>query len=170
MLRALALIALAPLVLAMGAVWGAEMELRALSLADAVAAARPFTVSGVATVLGLAPARATARQGRWFRYATIDDRQALTPFGRVEVRERLAPTPGRDGLVILTLRDGPCIDRQAVMARHGASPALSPPSAHAPPEAPVHLVYARDWGWLRFGFRPGGQGCLVEIVLDATGG
>ena len=151
-----------------GGTAGVDAE-RVLELVAALADERPFTVDGVAAVLGLDAGRAEGREGRWFRYATIDDTAGVTPFARTEVRQRLAVEPGRDGLVVLELRPGPCIDRQAVMARHGPDPALSIPSVHQGPISPVYLVYPKAWGKISFGFAADAGDCLVSVVLDATG-
>lgn len=134
-------------------------------LVDEIAGLRPFTVERVLRATGHDADRARVGEGRHFRSATARDGPGTRLFSEVQVRQRLLPAPGSDGLVILNLAPGPCIGEEAVTARYGADPAFSV----QPPGAPEshYFTYPQAWGELRFGFSA--EDCLVSAVLDATG-
>jgi len=97
-------------------------------------------------------------------------RAATGTIAAVELREPQGQDPGQGGLLIVQLGAAPCVTQKDVQERFGNNPTLSVPTPHQPPTAPLYLVYAQDWGKLRFGFARQGSECLVTVVLDATRG
>jgi hypothetical protein len=136
-------------------------------IVDRITAARPFRLETVAALVGftIVETRRSARAG--FRYGQGNRNGGL--IAAAEIRERLDPSPGRDGLVILDLGGGFCIGQRQVMRRYGDAPELAVPTPHQPADAPLYFVYRFDWGQISFGFARSGEECLVGVVLDATG-
>lgn len=134
---------------------------------ERIAAARPFALDRVAAIVGIDVIEIERNETAGFRYGKTNASSDV--FAAVEIRERLAPRTGRDGLVILNLVDQPCIDQTEVMLRYGSEPILSVPTPHQPGDAPLHLDYRYGWGHISFGFARTGEKCLTRIVFDATG-
>lgn len=86
------------------------------------------------------------------------------PFQGVELREPTAESPGKGGMVILTLGE-PCISAADVGERFGQAgpPALRRPNA--PANQPVDVSYPQDWGQVTLGYR---DDCLVRVILNAN--
>jgi hypothetical protein len=70
-------------------------------------------------------------------------------------------------MVILALREQPCIREADARARFGTDGEFDPASPHAPPDSPSYRIYRRPFGQLRLAIRDS-TGCLVSVVLDPT--
>lgn len=131
---------------------------------------RPFRHQEIAAATGHTLRRDSASINPYFAMYHSSAAGKGSTIAAVELREPQGQDPGQDGLLIVQLGDKPCVTQREVTERFGKSPALSVPTPHQPPTAPLYLVYPQDWGKLRFGFARQGSECLVTVVLDATRG
>jgi hypothetical protein len=136
-------------------------------IVERIATAQPFVLDRIAAIVGFELIETGRSESAGFRYAKGKDPGSV--IAAVEIREQLAGSPGRGGLVILDLADRSCIKQADVMLRFGAGPSLSVPTPHQPVDAPLYLSYPYDWGRTSFGFARSDEKCLTRIVLDATG-
>lgn len=132
---------------------------------DELCATRPFRLGSVGAVLGFD----VVETGRNEHFRTGRASRGHGPIQVVEVRERLCPEPGRDGLVLLGLSLGSPVSLSTVMERYGGRPELSVPMPEEPPESPVHYRFERPWGTVAFGYTRSVPSRLVSVVLDAVG-
>jgi hypothetical protein len=159
-------LALAP-VLMLGAQGAAMTDARVFAAIDRLIAERGKPVGDIEALVQTRLTLDAARSTPFFKVyeGTLPPGR---PFGAIEVRASANPLIDK-GMFLLRRTGGACIDAGAVMARYGADPAIEPPRAGAPLDAPVYYNYRRDWGALRFGFNPDRPGCLVSVVIDWTG-
>ena len=126
----------------------------------------PFRQEDVASLTGV-----TLTRDQQVSNNAFDVYRSTGPKGQiaaVEVRQRIEPTAGKSGIVILDLAGGTCIKQKDAMARFGDPGDILVPTPHQPPDSPVYLVYKQKWGELRLGFARVEPECLTSIVLDAT--
>ncbi|MGE5183171.1 MAG: hypothetical protein ACM31C_13970 [Acidobacteriota bacterium] len=127
----------------------------------------PFHHADVAKTTGLALAKAADQPNRYY---TIY--KSSKPSGHVEaieLRERIDPEAGKNGLVIIDLaKTTPCFTQRDAIAKLGNPKNLLFPRPNEPRDAPVLLVYKRPWGELTLAFERSGNECMKGITLDAT--
>lgn len=105
------------------------------------------------------PARST-RSYDWF-HAELE-----APVAAVTLRAPgIQPADG-DTILLLDVSPQPCLSQHDVAERFGVDvSALDVPPPHAPSDAPLYLVYGRDWGRLAFGFDRQPPACLSSVVF-----
>ncbi len=90
------------------------------------------------------------------------------PAVSAELRLPTASATVREGLVILELRDPPCINLEAAVRRYGEGEPVFP-WPNAPAEEPMYLRYAAAGLRTSLGFQRRPPFCLSNIVIDRTG-
>ena len=84
-----------------------------------------------------------------------------------ELRTPTRSASARDGLVILYLRQPPCVRLEAVVSRYGeGEPGF--PSPNAPAEEPMYLRYIDAGQRMSLGFQRQDPSCLSRVVVDRT--
>jgi hypothetical protein len=126
----------------------------------------PFRQVDVASLTGVTLTRDEAASN--YAYDVFKGSGAKGGISSVEVRQRVQPSAGKNGIVLLDLAGGPCITQKEAMARYGEPNDLSIPTPHEPEDSPTYIVYKQKWGELRLGFTRAEPECLVSVVLDAT--
>lgn len=127
----------------------------------------PFSARETTRMTGVALTKDAERSNAAFDIYRADN--AKGPLSTIEVRQRVNPKPGKQGLVILEISDTACISQEQVKTRFPEkADGLIGPTPHQPTDSPVYWTYKKSWGELRLGFAQTGNRCLVAVVLDGT--
>lgn len=136
-----------------------------LSLIDQMRAAQRLDESAFAKLARCRFAGAEDGSNPYFRVVRAACDHPLVR--ETELRLPTAASSARDGLALVELRPGPCVDLKAAIQRYGEGEPQFP-SPTAPVDAPIYLRYIGEEQRMSLAFRRDSPSCLVRVVLDRT--
>ena len=136
-----------------------------ISLIDAMRAAKRLNEPAFAKLAQCRFAGAGDASNRYFRILRGACDHPLVR--ETELRIPTAASSARDGLALVELRPGPCVDLKAATRRYGEGEPQFP-SPTAPADAPMYLRYIGAEQRMSLAFQRDAPFCLVRVVIDRT--
>jgi hypothetical protein len=136
-----------------------------LKLVDLLVSQRPFRLDAVSQATGMQFEKSPASNDYFSMYDSKTGSTAI--LKNVEVRLPAKASVGKDGMVILRPGDGVTLTSRDIRGHFGQRPKVNLEIPDGPPHMPFYYTYRIRGGEARFGFGPGADERLVEVVLDA---